>query len=414
MPDIKQQLREYVEASVERVDAADLRAALKRPAETPRRRLSLRPVWAFALGAATALAIGAVVLLATNTGDGTGPRTDTTPAGPISVREGDSILATTLAGLTPPQATCPASADPDAPGVVEQDRPWGATWSNQAAAFDVRRGTIILIDETSATWLFDVCTNTWTATTTSLGMVGAQLVYDADSDVTIAIGERSVATYDAAADAWTRVPTEEHPTGAPGLGAVYDPLSGLIVVQTTSGLVTYDVDTNTWSPIGGVVNENARSYLIGYLPEIDRFVLLDGFGGNAMLVDPGTGMDANLLPPPVEVFAGFGRLNFAVDGDSAYYVNEGSVVCRLDPFVLDWSCLGLTDGPGEFGGLSDTGLLAAVVGDPINDRVVFLYGYGSGFDGKQFHEVNDIWAIDFDSGEWTLLLDRSGEMTIEP
>ena len=42
---------------------------------------------------------------------------------------------------------------------------------------------------------------------------------------------------------------------------------------------------------------------------------------------------------------------------------------------------------------------------------MLIYGYGDGFDGKRFYDVNDIWAIDFQTKEWTQLLRQTGKMT---
>ncbi|MCJ7780686.1 MAG: hypothetical protein MUQ27_07655, partial [Acidimicrobiia bacterium] len=88
---------------------------------------------------------------------------------------------------------------------------------------------------------------------------------------------------------------------------------------------------------------------------------------------------------------------------------------RLAPTTYEWNCLNLADGSGAFGyGTSGSGQLAATVGDPINGRVILIYGYGPGGDGKPYYGRNEVWAVDFDTDEWTALLSRSGNATSNP
>ena len=51
------------------------------------------------------------------------------------------------------------------------------------------------------------------------------------------------------------------------------------------------------------------------------------------------------------------------------------------------------------------GQLAATVGDPINGRAVLIYGYGPGGGGMPYYDRNEVWAINFATGEWTQLLE---------
>ncbi|MDH3193531.1 MAG: hypothetical protein OEM40_04335, partial [Acidimicrobiia bacterium] len=321
-------------------------------------------------------------------------------------------------------------ATPNKAGPVDQARPLGAQWSNQAAAFDAAMGRVVFLDGSGETWTFDVCTNTWQLMNPEYriesGLVSpddpdgwlGQLVYDVDSDRTIAFRGNSVAVYDSQTNTWTlRVQPSEYDTGIPGSGAIYHPGSGLVVVQTgESGLVAYDVDTNTWTPIGQVEwTEQVPPYLVGYQPETEQLVFLGGFDERGMLVDAQSGEVNESAPLEGGVFAGFGRFDFATGGDSAHVVRpldgNGGDVCRLDPTNLAWECISMTNGPTGFG--QGPGLLSASVYDPINSRIVLLYGYADGFNGQRFHEVNDIWAVDISAGQWAQLLERSGEMTYE-
>ena len=71
-----------------------------------------------------------------------------------------------------------------------------------AAAFDRGAGKIVYLTAGGPreTWLFDVCTNTWQQMSPSGAVTGdlsGGLVYDVDSDRTIAFGGDSLAFYDA-------------------------------------------------------------------------------------------------------------------------------------------------------------------------------------------------------------------------
>ena len=79
-------------------------------------------------------------------------------------------------------------------------------------------------------------------------------------------------------------------------------------------------------------------------------------------------------------------------------------ICRLALTTHEWNCLDLADGPGAFG-TTGSGQLAATVGDPINGRAVLIYGYGPGGGGMPYSDRNEVWAINFTTGEWTQLLE---------
>ena len=249
--------------------------------------------------------------------------------------------------------------------------------------FDTRAGRIVFIDEDGETWTFDVCTNTWQAmdpafVPDSAHLGEGQLVYDIDSDRTIAFGPRNVYAYDAAANTWTR---RGSPDGrdlrAAWPGAVYDPISGLVLVQFDDGmLVAYDVDTDTWTEIGvisepreitseGQTRTSGPPFLVGHVAEADLLAFL-GFNGapfqdTGQLVNPRTGEATDLADPPGGVNGGFGSFSYATGGDTAY-TNTGGL-CRLEPVTFTWEC-GFTTGLGVFP--------SALVYDPINTRVVVI------------------------------------------
>jgi hypothetical protein len=444
MSDLDSQLRDYVESTIERVDIDDVAAAASagqtaRPMPTPR-----RPVWVAAGAALLVVLLIGIPLLLVGNGDSTTadqtpttvpattvaspttqpvPATTSTPDVVVSVMpdQWSSVLATTISGTAPPAATCSQGTDPNAPGPVDQARPGEGPWSNQAAVFDTRAGRIVFIDEDGETWTFDVCTNTWQAmdpafVPDSAHLGESQLVYDIDSDRTIAIGRGNVYAYDAAANTWTR---QGYPDGrdltAAWPGAVYDPISGLVLVQFGDGmLVAYDVDTDTWTEIGvisepreitseGQTQTSGPPFLVGHVAEADLLAFL-GFDGapfqdTGQLVNPRTGEATDLADPPGGVRGGFGSFRYATGGDTAYLSTDRGV-CRLDPATLDWNCSSGSQG---------SVMSAAMVYDPINARIVVINNWCCTWPGSSVSD--NVWSIDFDTGEQIELLATANTRT---
>jgi hypothetical protein len=327
------------------------------------------------------------------------------------------MLVTTAAGVPPPAATCPTGATPDLPGAPGQDRPGEGRWNNQAAVFDTHAGRIVFVDEVAVTWTFDVCTNRWERMDPEgtpygrYGMVG-ELVYDIDSDRTIAFGSNDVSVYDATTNSWSTrpLPPEKVDTllGVPGLGAIYDPSTGLVLAVTGDGLLTaYDVDTDEWTDIGTVIEERETTYegqtkrvvapfLIGHVAEIDRLAFLPfdaaPFQDRGRLVNPRTGEFTLLDPPDGGVWGGFGAFRYATGGATAHTFG-GAGVCRLDPATLHWECSEAgrqVEGP------------SAMVYDSINDRIVVINDHCCNWPGRTV--TDGVYAIDFETGERIELL----------
>jgi hypothetical protein len=179
---------------------------------------------------------------------------------------GANVLATARAHALPPEATCPPGADPDAPGPVHGTRPAAGT---TATAFDRQSGMIVALvyfpSDSAQTWAFDVCTNAWMRQSNAPGLLLPVLVYDADSDLTIALsggpGNRSSSieawSYDLDADRWVRRSDGPVPTTVSGgsaspwsyLKAAYHDPSGLVVVYDGTRMWAYDVETDRWSSV---------------------------------------------------------------------------------------------------------------------------------------------------------------------
>lgn len=176
--------------------------------------------------------------------------------------------------LSPAVATfaCPPGSSPDEPGPVDQERP--SRNAHATVAFDVQVGRIVLLvrseRSTAETWTFDVCTNRYTRMDPEREPPASSgLVYDADSDTTVAINGRSTWTYDFEADAWTeKSGSIVAPNAATGLA--YDPVSGLVVAATDRELWTYDVETDMWTRTGAAPWSDSAA--IAYDGSIDRIV----------------------------------------------------------------------------------------------------------------------------------------------
>lgn len=355
------------------------------------------------------------------------------------------ILAVTQAKTAPPAATCPPGTDPNASGPSDQARP-GSSRSGLVAAFDRRAGSIVHVNAVGETWTFDVCTNTWQemhpqgtpyeyegdlvdAAGQPSGLIG-NLVYDVDSDLTIEFGHLTIHVYDAKTNTWTPAPKNEYgiPNDLHPFGAVYDPVSGLIIT-TISGpddrwdVWAYDVETSTWTWIGPVPLERTSPCctgidLLGYSQEIDRLILTTY--GNllqdpdedasptlrneewTLLIDPRTGEMTKIPTPTPVVNLGWPGRVYGPAGDTVYVTDNDGGVCGFDTDAVTWTlCFDEVDRPGD----STADVYAAMVGDPINDRLVLI----NGLSGDWWTDVDTkVWAIDLGSGEWTQILASAG------
>lgn len=330
------------------------------------------------------------------------PATTVVPA-PI---DWSPVLANARAGQTPPAATCPPNASPDQPGPTNQDRPGAGFNGMLAGAFDLGSGQVIYVDTARETWGFDVCTNTWNnlnPSGTPAAELGAGLVYDADSDLTIALGS-TIGVYDAKTNEWSTVSgLPEYP-----LGAVYDPVSGLVVTtqyvdDDAMELWAYNVDTDTWTSVGTLPQAGD---LLGYTPELDRLIIATG-DNRTLLLDPRTGDATIVTTETPAVQFGWPKASYGTTDGTAFVASgvkaaAGMIVdvfpgfiCGFDPATMTWSTCFASPGEGAYPGFG------AVVGDPINDRLVIINGIYGNF---WVNATDHVWAIDLETGELTELL----------
>jgi hypothetical protein len=296
---------------------------------------------------------------------------------------------------------CPPGSTPDEPGPVGQARPTAA--SLERIVFDRRAGRLVTLTSTAdglapETWTFDVCTNTWIQMhpDRELPDFVGQLIYDVDSDVTIAVTSGKAWAYDLRANTWTEKGVT--PPGA-DLGA-YDPVSGLVVAVSSSddpvGSWTYDVETDTWTQIHRVNGEPCGGLLMGYDASVDRMVGYRGTGwGNdttmLCLIDMRTGTwSGTRAGTPPDFNTGFYATVPSIVYDEAtehMVFSDGRRLAAYDATADRWEILVEAD-PG--------GVPLLIAYDPLHRRLV---GVGWGEDRPDV-------AFDPTTREWTVLVDR--------
>jgi len=353
------------------------------------------------------------------------------PATTVTGRAGtwNPILATTLAKPAPPAASCPLGTDPNAPGPADQERPEAGWTSLLAAAFDRHAGRIVYVDTLGETWAFDVCTNTWhrmNPTGAMIGELSVGMVYDVDSDLTVALGFEHISVYDANTNTWTQPSNDGlgfNTDDITPFGGTYDPVTGLIITSnlrwtsetspTYWEFWAYDVDTNEWTLLGPLNMEpEAQDQLdfLGYSERLDRLIVAGSVDGEVgtILVDPRTGA-VTVLPIetpvvdliwPNETYGAAGGTVFATTNT----MDTPHDICGFDANVKSWTAC--FDTP-EVAQTDRHERFDAMVGDPINQRLILINGIGGGW-SSEVVTADDVWTIDLDTGEWTQLLAPSG------
>ncbi|MDJ0954911.1 MAG: hypothetical protein QNJ81_14635 [Acidimicrobiia bacterium] len=380
----------------------------------------VRPAIAFAAALLLVAAVIGVVSLASRDDGATRPPATmpTIAAGPTQ-RAWSEVLATRQAMEAPPTASCVLEP---IPGPTEQDGPSSGWTGSLSGAFDTHRGVIIYVDSWRDTWAFDVCNNTWSELQPE-GDPGENpsggLVYDVDSDVTIAMGHE-IAIYDPSRNQWT-YPDAGSPTG-PGdpFGGVYDPVSGLVIatVYPEGGgpgarieAWAYDVDENAWWYLGVVAAEGEdrpwQYDLIGFSPELDRLIFIPSEIeplGHTLLIDPRSGEREMVWTPTPTVSLRWPRAHYGVGAGTAFVAGvgedgatppdgPGELICGFDAATSSWSrCFAAPDRP-VFGAFTWFG---AMVGDPINARLVLIAGVYGEFGAMA---TSHVWAIDYATGK---------------
>jgi hypothetical protein len=378
----------------------------------PARRI---PWWR---GPAVAFAAAAIVLLAGAMLWMLKAEPETDVVGPIAaddVLEPDwwnPILADTTAGPVLAPARCEPVSVPNVADAASWPSPFGS-WGLLRAVFDPHVGEMIY-DDSIWTWLFDVCTNTWTRVAQddgggSHGWIGA-LVYDSDSEAAVSFGVDDVRVLDRGTGIWIASAYPDTDSGVPLAtsvgdrrisGAVYDPVSGLIIVQVDYEplLWAYDVDTDTWTEVGRIPETLASEAfaLLGYSRPLDRLIVTTPGEEETLLVDPRTGVTAVVATrsPWYPVSHGFPDHFLAQTAESVLVDYPGFPLCEFNSRSLAWDdCHRYDDGSPL--GLAAVGRPTAIVEDTINNRLLLLYF-------RAPDDSDGIWAYARDTDDWDFI-----------
>ena len=302
---------------------------------------------------------------------------------------------------------CPPGSTPDQPGPADQPRPqWDVVGFT---TFDPDSGRVLMLTGGSL-WMFDVCTNTWTTAPAPGDMLVTDLVYDINSGRAISFGPGSgdgmaqVWAYESDGQTWTKmnpflVDTNADPSEYPWVKAVYDPVTGLVVVKkpTAAAMWTYDVDTDTWAEIdqGAQRPPAALETDLTYDASVDRLIAYHpGRSTWEFDIRAGRWEEQTTNTPDVE---GWGWMPV---GEEFVYDEANHVAVFLSDGVrtYDASEHRWTDRQVEKN-LRRSRAVAAATYDPVNQRIVTIV-VGSGAD-----PVAGVTAYDVATDEWVTLLE---------
>jgi hypothetical protein len=332
---------------------------------------------------------------------------------------------------------CPAGTTPNEPGPVDQERPGmhgdigQPVWAGDHGVIVVARGRpsppelvdgVLVADRAFRPWSFDVCTNTWHepagASATFPSDDSPQLAYEADADRLVAISAPSVWLYDLHEERWSSGgPT---PTGMWRPHAIYDPVTGLVVVLDGQRnlMWTYDADTRTWAEIEQGATTPARlgaGFLVTYDASADRLVLwsIDVRTWEFDLRAHVWTETARSATPEIRV--GWTILDHKIVYDEAnrrVLIFSDGVVAAYDATADSWEIAYGT----EFTGLDDglgygpyNRLYHVTAYDPLNRRMLVFGGAYRAADPEtgeflDWVATDDVMAFDLATGTWTELL----------
>jgi hypothetical protein len=353
-----------------------------------------------------------------------------------------------LPAVVPPVGqlfTCPPGSTPDKPGPIDQTRP---TDPIPTMAFDRRAGRLVAVVNPLETWAFDVCTNTWTRMDPDWirtdpdreppppGGFG-QLVYDVDSNLTIASDRARMWAYDLTANTWTQK-GRVAPYANPRFASLrfYDPVSGHVVALgddedgDTLGLElwSYDVETDTWTPIPqsdrlaigphyefftyDASADRLVAYANAWAPVGDPAGEVNWLGAKAWLFDfrSGNWSGTGAAAPPFS--AGWWGMEPGIAYDEAaertVMLGQGHSAA-YDLTADRWEILSVTppeDQPGACGTSPECRQMPQMVYDSVNQRLVAFGGSLPTAAGGV--SPDDLLAFDTRTREWTVLLAGGG------
>ena len=341
--------------------------------------------------------------------------------------------------------TCPPGSTPDQPGPTNQPRP---QWEDGFgyATFDPDSGQGLILNSLGGSfWMFDVCTNTWAAAPhpEGIGWV-TDFVHDVDSDRAIAFATEDdevaqIWAYEPNGQGWTRKndftvdPTSYggEPVFAVNFQAVYDPVTGLVVVRSefTSRMWTYDVETDTWTEIDQGANPPPATedgQLLTYDASVDRLILYviidEGYGhpptSSTWEFDIRAGRWEKQETNPPEIGFGWWPSGEEFAYDEANQVSvlfSSGTLAVYDASEHRWTVLqGGSSDPNAPAGQAIR-LYSAMTYDPVNERILVIGGsaqrgnadvcdrddLSDGF----WCDADDVIAFDVATRRWITLLE---------
>jgi hypothetical protein len=313
-------------------------------------------------------------------------------------------------------AVCPPDATPDQPGPVDQARP--PHGQPVAAAFDRAAGKIVylaVVDELRETWLFDVCTNTWSLAQQGAdpGAVVGAAIYDPVAERTILVDHEAVWSYHLPTNTWAE---RQPPEPGDMLRLAFDSGGGHVVglsLQYPYPMWSYDAASDLWYAIeqkGAPVNRTFASHtLFTYEGHVGRLFAY-GWNEGGYLFDDEAGTWEPTAKGPDFSFGGYiswggeivydegvGRIVLSSDGHViAYDATADGWETLFDPRAADGSV-----GPARY----PQGMHGRLVYDPVNERIVSVGGDArvAGTD-TGWAPRDDVWAFDAQTREWMELL----------
>jgi hypothetical protein len=292
-----------------------------------------------------------------------------------------------------------------------------------AAAFDRAAGKIAylaVVDDLRETWLFDVCTNTW-----SLAQQGADptasfgaAIYDPVVELMILVDHETVWTYDLPTNTWTQ---RQAPPFS-GMGPVrlaFDAGAGravALLLDHPYPMWSYDAVADRWHPIereGAPARTEGRTHtLFTYDGGVDRlfaYGLRLGDEDYGELFDEASGTWEPTGTPRGFSYGGY----ISWGGEIVYDEAAGRTVLSSDGRVIAYDAAAdrwetLYDPVADDGSVDPSrypqGMHNRLLYDPINEHIVLVGGDVRVPDPVIWAPRDDVWAFDARTREWMELL----------
>ena len=267
--------------------------------------------------------------------------------------------------------------------------------------------------------MFDVAADRWVsqAAPRPVGL-SPKLVYSPAAKSVLAVSVTGeVSAYDVAADSWTKRSDAAWSTRVRPMVGLDEESGDVVAIEPTlPSAWSYDVTAGEWTEIdqdGAIGPRTAGNggMLMTYDPGVSGFVVLDYRADLAQpshdvwRFDPQSGSWTELAAMPMISFGYFPsgqEATFAASSGRSVFASFG-VVAEYDSASNSWTSYvngAVGDSTSMVGEPKRMG--AHLVYDPINVRVL-MYS-GAKFDGTDWELVDEVWAYDAVTHQWSLVL----------